>query len=147
MKPKTIILMVVAIVCGLAASYMTSRLLADRAGKATADVQGAILSFRSLVAEIGKSIPEDGCRRISRTFQHLALAVVSLVGAHDPELGEHAPGDDIRVIRLSAGANPLPEVASGDQRGLHDLRVAGGQLGPGERAERAAVRDRDDTEL
>jgi pilus assembly protein CpaB len=30
MKPKTIILMVVAIVCGLAASYMTSRLLADR---------------------------------------------------------------------------------------------------------------------
>jgi pilus assembly protein CpaB len=33
MKPKTIILMVVAIVCGLAASYMTSRLLADRANK------------------------------------------------------------------------------------------------------------------
>jgi pilus assembly protein CpaB len=33
MKPKTIILMVVAIGCGLAASYMTSRLLADRANK------------------------------------------------------------------------------------------------------------------
>jgi pilus assembly protein CpaB len=30
MKSKTVILMVVAIVCGLAASYMTSRLLADR---------------------------------------------------------------------------------------------------------------------
>ena len=30
MKPKTIILMVVAVSCGLAASYMTSRLLADR---------------------------------------------------------------------------------------------------------------------
>lgn len=30
MKPKTIILMVVAIVCGLGASYMTSRLLAER---------------------------------------------------------------------------------------------------------------------
>jgi len=30
MKPKTVILMVVAISCGLAASYMTSRLLADR---------------------------------------------------------------------------------------------------------------------
>src|SRR6516162_4447026 len=30
MKSKTIILMVVAVVCGLAASYMTSRLLADR---------------------------------------------------------------------------------------------------------------------
>jgi len=30
MKPKTMILMVVAVACGLAASYMTSRLLADR---------------------------------------------------------------------------------------------------------------------
>jgi pilus assembly protein CpaB len=34
MKPKTMILMVVAVVCGLAASYMTSRLLADRGGPA-----------------------------------------------------------------------------------------------------------------
>ena len=33
MKPKTIILMVVAVGCGLAASYMTSKLLADRALK------------------------------------------------------------------------------------------------------------------
>src|SRR5712691_3621642 len=31
MKPKTMILMVVAITCGLGASYMTSRLLAERA--------------------------------------------------------------------------------------------------------------------
>jgi len=30
MKPKTMILMVVAVVCGLGASYMTSRLLAER---------------------------------------------------------------------------------------------------------------------
>ena len=30
MKPKTMILMGLAIVCGLGASYMTSRLLADR---------------------------------------------------------------------------------------------------------------------
>ena len=30
MKPKTMILMVVAVGCGLTASYMTSKLLADR---------------------------------------------------------------------------------------------------------------------
>ncbi len=30
MKPKTMILMVVAVTCGLGASYMTSRLLAER---------------------------------------------------------------------------------------------------------------------
>jgi pilus assembly protein CpaB len=33
MKPKTLILMVVAVVCGLGASYMTSRLLAERDDK------------------------------------------------------------------------------------------------------------------
>jgi pilus assembly protein CpaB len=33
MKPKTLILMVVAVVCGLGASYMTSRLLAEREDK------------------------------------------------------------------------------------------------------------------
>jgi len=32
MKPKTMILLVVAVTCGLAASYMTSKLLADRKG-------------------------------------------------------------------------------------------------------------------
>src|SRR5262245_9372359 len=35
MKPKTMILMVVAIGCGLGASYMTSRLLAERSAKPT----------------------------------------------------------------------------------------------------------------
>src|ERR1700722_14875854 len=34
MKPKTMILMVVAVACGLVASYMTSRLLADRNNQA-----------------------------------------------------------------------------------------------------------------
>jgi len=32
MKPKTLVLMVVAVTCGLGASYMTSRLLAERSG-------------------------------------------------------------------------------------------------------------------
>jgi pilus assembly protein CpaB len=38
MKPKTMILMVVAVGCGLGASYMTSKLLADR-GKAVQEVE------------------------------------------------------------------------------------------------------------
>ena len=38
MKPKTLILMVVAVTCGLGASYMTSRLLAKT--KSPADVLG-----------------------------------------------------------------------------------------------------------
>jgi pilus assembly protein CpaB len=38
MKPKTMILMVVAVGCGLGASYMTSRLLAERNNKPTEEV-------------------------------------------------------------------------------------------------------------
>ena len=38
MKPKTMILMVVAVVCGLGASYMTSRLLADRQAAPTEEM-------------------------------------------------------------------------------------------------------------
>jgi len=38
MKPKTMILMVVAVACGLGASIMTSRLLADRKSEAEPEV-------------------------------------------------------------------------------------------------------------
>jgi pilus assembly protein CpaB len=39
MKPKTMALMAVAVVCGLGASYMTSRLLAERAAESTQEVE------------------------------------------------------------------------------------------------------------
>jgi pilus assembly protein CpaB len=43
MKPKTIILMVVAVVCGLAASYMTSRVIAERNQQAPEEEKVTIL--------------------------------------------------------------------------------------------------------
>jgi pilus assembly protein CpaB len=46
MKPKTLLLMFVAIGCGLAASYMTSRLLADRGNKDQVDDKVTILVAR-----------------------------------------------------------------------------------------------------
>jgi pilus assembly protein CpaB len=49
MKPKTMILMVVAVVCGLGASYMTSRLLAERDDKPAEPV--AIPKVKLLVAK------------------------------------------------------------------------------------------------
>jgi pilus assembly protein CpaB len=42
MKPRTLILMIVAIVCGLAASYMTSRVIAER-GNQTEEEKVAVL--------------------------------------------------------------------------------------------------------
>jgi pilus assembly protein CpaB len=64
MKPKTMILMVVAVVCGLGASYMTSRLLAERDEKpaeaAAAPKVKLLVAKKSLAMHIalGKK-PED----------------------------------------------------------------------------------------
>jgi len=43
MRPKTIVLMIVAVVCGLAASYMTSRVIAERNTQAPSDDEKVIV--------------------------------------------------------------------------------------------------------
>jgi pilus assembly protein CpaB len=50
MKPKTLILMVVAIACGLAASYMTSRLIAERNTEKSEEEKVAILVAKQNLA-------------------------------------------------------------------------------------------------
>jgi len=50
MKPKTLILMVVAIACGLAASYMTSRLIAERNTEKSDDEKVGILVAKQNLA-------------------------------------------------------------------------------------------------
>jgi pilus assembly protein CpaB len=52
MKPKTMILMAVAVICGLGASYMTSRLLAERKEESPQEVE----KVKVLVAK--KSVPQ-----------------------------------------------------------------------------------------
>ncbi len=49
MKPKTMMLMVVAVGCGLAASYMTSRLLADRSTAPTEEAKVQVLAAKTKV--------------------------------------------------------------------------------------------------
>ena len=49
MKPKTLILMVVAVTCGLGASYMTSRLLAERQPEDTEKVKILVADRKSVV--------------------------------------------------------------------------------------------------
>ena len=55
MKPKTMILMVVAVVCGLGASYMTSRLLAEREDQPAVVAAPVIEKVKLLVAK--KALP------------------------------------------------------------------------------------------
>jgi Flp pilus assembly protein CpaB len=59
MKPKTMILMVVAVVCGLAASYMTSRLLADRGGPAPVNTVKVLVAKARINAWTPIKNPED----------------------------------------------------------------------------------------
>jgi Flp pilus assembly protein CpaB len=58
MKPKTLVLMVVAVTCGLGASYMTSRLLAERQQEDVEKVQ-VLVAKRNL--NMGETIktPQD----------------------------------------------------------------------------------------
>jgi pilus assembly protein CpaB len=48
MKPKTLILMIVAVVCGLAASYMTSRVIAERGTQTDVEKVGVLVARRNL---------------------------------------------------------------------------------------------------
>ncbi len=59
MKPKTMILMVVAVVCGLAASYMTSRLLADKAPPPPAKTVTVLVTKKKINAWTPMKKPED----------------------------------------------------------------------------------------
>ena len=59
MKPKTMILMVVAVVCGLAASYMTSRLLADKAPPPPVNTVTVLVAKQKINAWTPITKPED----------------------------------------------------------------------------------------
>jgi pilus assembly protein CpaB len=60
MKPKTVMLMVIAIGCGLAASYMTSRLLAERSNKEVTEEKVKILvAKKNLPMGTLIKVPED----------------------------------------------------------------------------------------
>ena len=59
MKPKTMILMVVAVVCGLGASYMTSRLLADKGGPAPVNTVKVLVAKKRISAWTPIKNPED----------------------------------------------------------------------------------------
>jgi len=59
MKPKTLILMVVAVVCGLAASYMTSRLLAERSGPEDQKRITILVARKNMETGAGIKVPQD----------------------------------------------------------------------------------------
>lgn len=58
MKPKTLVLMVVAVTCGLGASYMTSRLLAER-GSGDTEKTNVLVARKQLNMGAAIKVPQD----------------------------------------------------------------------------------------
>src|SRR5438309_1288348 len=58
MKPKTLILMIVAVVCGLAASYMTSKVIAERGTQAEVEKVSVLVARKNLGMGLLISDPE-----------------------------------------------------------------------------------------
>src|SRR6202034_2316543 len=72
----------------------------------------------------------DGLKRVADRMpevEPLTAARVALVFGYDGELGARTREDRALIEHLSGG-NPLPQIATGDQRGLQHLRIAGRQL-------------------
>src|SRR5438477_783 len=59
MKPKTMILMVVAVACGLVASYMTSRLLAERSAAPADNLVPVVFTKKKVPAYTPIKNPAD----------------------------------------------------------------------------------------
>jgi pilus assembly protein CpaB len=109
MKPKTMILMVVAIVCGLGASYMTSRLLAEREEQPPQVIVQEVPKVKLLVAKkalpLGQTVKDANKLFVEKTFSrddapkdvvtdYKALEGKTLKRAL--RAGDHVFADDIR---------------------------------------------------
>ena len=75
MKSKTMILMVIAIVCGLGASYMTSRLLAERNEKVIVLVPKQKLSQWTHIKEPETMFEEREILKRSNGWRRLQLLI------------------------------------------------------------------------
>ncbi len=120
MKPKTMILMVVAVACGLGASYMTSRLLAER-GKQTTEETVMILVAKQ---KVGAWEPIKDPEKL---FEHKPFLANS---APKKGITDFAKLKDQRLNKavIEGAAVSEEDLLSGEELGLV------GKLKPGQRA-------------
>ncbi len=109
MKPKTIILMVVAIVCGLGASYMTSRLLAEREEQPPQVVVQEVPKVKLLVAK--KALP------LGQTVKDAQKLFVEKSFARDD-----APKDAVTDFKALEGKTLKRGLRAGDHVFADDIR-------------------------
>jgi len=120
MKPRTLILMVVAIGCGLAASYMTSRLLAERGAKKEEPTVPVLM--------VKKRVP--GWQPIKQPDQYFEIKQVPVsLGLRKP-IGTF---EEIRDQRLNKSLNEGAFVLADDLLSKEQVGLDG-QLQPGQRA-------------
>jgi pilus assembly protein CpaB len=121
MKPKTMILMIVAVACGLGASYMTSRLLAERNQRPAEEKKVPVLYAKQTVAAwVQIQDPEA-------VFE---VREVNESAVPKKALSDHAQLKDKRLNKVIEATKPVTEddLLSAEQEGL----VA--KMKPGQRA-------------
>jgi pilus assembly protein CpaB len=118
MKPKTIALMVVAITCGLGASYMTSRLLAERNNNAaTEEAKVTILQAKEKISPYRiirepqavfelKEVPESVAppKAVSKLEEIQGKQLTRAVGK-----GQYVTADDVLTDSTADITSRLPE--------------------------------------
>lgn len=118
MKPRTMILLVVAIGCGLAASYMTSRLIAERSNEASQEAKVRVLVAKNRIppwALVKK--PED----------IVVFAELPAATAPKKALKDFAQLKDKRINKQMGEGIPLTEddIVNKDQDGLPSMLPTG----------------------
>jgi Flp pilus assembly protein CpaB len=149
MKPKTMILMVVAIACGLAASYMTSRLIAERNNQPAENQVTVVFAKKKVSAYTAIKKPDDLFELRQVTESPLtAKAVKTLEELQGKRLNKTISEDSIvRVDDLQKKEDMIIDIPVG-QRAIA-IKVtaeslAGGFILPGSRVDILSTMRRND---
>ncbi len=141
MKPKTMILMVVAVACGLVASYMTSRLLADRNGSQSDTMVDVVVAKKKVPALTLLRKPEDffEIRSVKEDGLITGKAIKTLEELKDKRVKNTVNADAVvRLDDLQKKEDQTIEIPVG-QRGIaikvDPVSLAGGFILPGMRVD------------
>jgi pilus assembly protein CpaB len=153
MKPRTIILLVVAIVCGLAAMYMTNRLLADKATQAPVNNVKVLVSKQKIAAWTPIRKPEEMFEvKEVPEGTYSSKCITDLKDLKDQALkqplGEQMPitKDDLATEATAGLIMQLKEGQRATAIKVTPESLAGGFVLPGSRVDVMWIKKRGDTD-
>lgn len=145
MKPKTLVLMLVAVVCGLGASYMTSKLLAERQSAPEAETEKVAVLVAKKNLDMGLFIKNPATHFVEKTYSkgdEPRDAIVALDQLKDRQLkralraGDFITSADLIDANSSLLQGQLPEGHRATALRVNMESIVGGWAGlPGSRVD------------